>query len=442
MKNGILIKNGHIIDPIRGVDETASLLVSGEKIVWYGKRDDDLPSGEYEQIDARDLVVCPGFIDMHCHLREPGYEEKEDIDTGTRAAAKGGFTTICCMPNTNPPLDSVETVHKIKSVASSRGAVRVLPIGCISKERKGLEITDMDGLAEAGIAGFSDDGFPVVSENVMKEALRRSIRLDLPVIDHCENPAVLNSWDMNGGAIARRLGLRGMPPGAEESIIERDLALNREIGGKLHIAHVSTANSLSLIRKARQEGIRVTAEVTPHHLTMDEGQVLISDTNAKVSPPLRTKKDVEALIAGLIDNTVDIIATDHAPHTLADKERGFAEAAFGISGFETALGSLMRLVYEYGLPVGLIVEKLTLKPAEIISKIFGNPPALVAGAQADITVFNPDKSWVVNTAEFISKGKNTPLAGEMLRGKIILTIYRGRIMYKEPAIVETKGSYE
>lgn len=427
----ILIKNGHIIDPLRHIDENASLIVSAGKILWFGRKGDTVPAGDYKLVDAEGLIVCPGFIDIHCHLREPGNEEKETVATGTRAAARGGFTTICCMPNTIPPLDNAAGINNIKSIILNNAAIGVIPVGCVSQERKGNVITNMDEMAATGIAGFSDDGSTVVSENVMKEALQRSIRLDLPIIDHCEDPTVSGKWDINAGEVSKRLLLRSMPSGSEESIIERDLALNRKIGGRLHLAHVSTADSVFLIRKAKQAGIRVTAEVTPHHLTMTEERVLISGTNAKVSPPLRTRKDIEALVEGLMDNTLDAIATDHAPHTTADKELPFAQASFGISGFETALGSLTKLMHDYKLTFNLVIEKLTVKPAEIISKSFGRTPVLAIGSPADVTVLDLEREWRVDPSEFVSKGKNTPLAGEMLRGKVMLTIYRGKTVYRD-----------
>ena len=371
------------------------------------------------------------FIDLHCHLRQPGYEYKETIATGTRAAAKGGFTTICCMPNTNPPLDNVQIIEQVKAIASRDGIIRVLPIACITKERKGEEILDMEKLAEAGVAGFSDDGSPVINDNIMSSALEFSRKLALPVIDHCENTRLSSGWDMNGGPTARKLGLRGMPIGSEESMIERDIDINRKVNGNLHIAHVSTIGSMALIRKAKKQGVRITCEVTPNHLLLNEDKVLECNTQAKVNPPLRTKRDIESLIAGINDGTIDIIATDHAPHSKSDKDGDFAAAAFGISTFETALGSLINLVSMKKMTLNTVIAKLTVSPVNIINCKLPRLGTLETGSPADITIFDPDESWLVDSNKFLSKGKNTPLEGELLKGKVKITIFEGEIVYRD-----------
>ncbi|MDO8688232.1 MAG: dihydroorotase, partial [Dehalococcoidales bacterium] len=380
------------------------------------------------------LIVCPGFIDLHCHLRQPGFKEKETVATGTLAAAKGGFTTICCMPNTTPPLDNRATIEYVRSKAASEGVVRVLPIGCITRGRKGSELAPMHELAAAGVIGFSDDGAPVLNSGLMRQALEHSLVLGLPVIDHCEDTTLSDGGLMNEGIVSRRLGLRGIPAAAEEIMVARDLALAELTGGWLHIAHVSTAGSVELIRRAREKGIRVTAEVTPHHLTLTEEKLTGYDTNAKVSPPLRTEKDIQALIQGLNQGVIDIIATDHAPHTEADKRVEFALAPVGISGLETALGSLMSLEHNGRLDQMTLIAKLTSEPAGIIGDKYGELGTLTIGAPADITIFDPNREWIVDVKAFASKGRNTPLAGVRLKGKVMATISQGKVVYQDDVI--------
>ena len=436
----ILIENGRIIDPLTGLDDTGDLFIRDGKIAWLSKPETTPIKVDHQVINAAGLVVCPGFIDLHCHLRQPGYERKETIATGTQAAAKGGFTTICAMPNTDPPVDSADTVRYVLNTAGREGTVRVLPIACITRQRQGKELVDMAALAGAGAVAFSDDGSPVINDDIMAAALKNSRTTGLPIIDHCENTGLSEGWDMNGGETARLLGLRGMPDGSEESMIERDIRINRDIGGVLHIAHVSTAASVSLIRRAKKDGVRMTAEVTPNHLTLDDGTVKTAGNNAKVNPPLRSHKDIEALIEGLLDNTIDIIATDHAPHTAADKSGNFATAAFGISTLETALGSLMGLVHSNAIPLKTLISKLTVAPSGLLAGRPGVTCSLTVGTAADITLFDPDLNWVVDIDKFISKGKNTPLAGTTLRGKVMWTIYRGRVVYRDDAAKpEMKG---
>ncbi len=430
----LLIQCGHIIDPSQGIDEIGSLLISKGKISWLDREEVTPPQQNYDVLSAEGLIVCPGFIDLHCHLRQPGFEEKETIVTGSRAAARGGFTTICCMPNTNPPLDNQAAIDYVKSKAATEGVVHVLPIGCISKGRKGEELTDMGKLASAGVIAFSDDGDPVANSRLMRQALEYSCALGLPIINHCEDKALTEGGQMNEGIISTKLGLQGIPATAEEIIVARDLALAKLTGGRLHIAHVSTEGSVDLIRRAKKKGIQVTAEVTPHHLTLTEEKVIGYDTNAKVNPPLRTKRDIQAMIQGLKENVIDIIATDHAPHTEADKLCDFTVAASGISGFETALGSLMSLVHDGQLPLTTLIAKLTCEPAKIIGDKYGKLGTLAIGAPADVTIFAPDMDWVVNTSTFASKGKNTPLAGSALKGKVMATLSQGKLAYKDDSV--------
>ncbi len=439
MMKSLLIQGGHIIDHGQGMDEIGSLLIAEGKISWLGRREITLPQPDYDILHAQGLIVCPGFIDLHCHIRQPGFEEKETIATGTRSAARGGFTTICCMPNTNPPLDNQATIDYVKSTAATEGVVRVLPIGCISRGRKGEELAPMRELASAGVVGYSDDGEPLKSSRLMRQALDYSRTLGLPIIDHCEDKVLTEDGLMNEGIISTRLGIRGIPAAAEEIMVARDLALAQLTGGRLHIAHVSTEGSVDLIRCAKEKGIQVTAEVTPHHLTLTEEKVIGYDTNAKVNPPLRTKRDIQALIRGLKENVIDIIATDHAPHTEADKLGEFSVAAFGISGFETALGSLMSLVHKGQLSLVTLISKLTYEPAKIIGNKYGRLGTLAIGALSDVTVFDPAMNWVVDTRVFASRGKNTPLAGATLKGKVMATISQGKLVYKDDSIT-MKGS--
>jgi dihydroorotase len=338
------------------------------------------------------------------------------------------------MPNTNPPLDNQTAVEYVKSKAASEGVVRVLPIGCISRGRKGQELAEMGELASAGVIAFSDDGEPALNSHLMRQALAYSCAFDLPVIDHCEDKALTEGGQMNEGIISTKLGLRGIPNAAEEIMVARDLALAQLTGARLHIAHTTTEGSVDLIRRAKEMGVKVTAEVTPHHLTLTEERVIGYNTNAKVNPPLRTKRDIQALIQGLNDNTIDIIATDHAPHTEADKLCEFDLAPFGISGFETALGSLMTLVHQRELSLVTLVAKLTHEPARIIGNSYGRLGTLAIGTSADVTLFDLNLEWVVDTKAFASKGKNTPLAGERLKGKVMATISQGKLVYKDDSI--------
>ncbi|UCE98156.1 MAG: dihydroorotase [Dehalococcoidia bacterium] len=434
MTNSILINNGRIIDPSQKMDSIGSLLIVNGRIAWVGDNNDKLPASDYGILDAKGLIICPGFIDMHCHLRQPGFEEKETISSGSRAAAKGGFTTICCMPNTNPPLDSQGMIDYIKVTATNEGATRVLPIGCISRARAGKELVEMGELAEAGVIGFSDDGEPVKSSRLMRQAMEYSLAFGLPIIEHCEDTLLSENGQMNEGIIATKLGLCGIPNAAEENIVSRDIALAELTGARLHVAHVSTRGSVELLRRAKEKDLNITAEVTPHHLTLTEDRVINYDTNAKVNPPLRTEKDVETLIAALKEGVIDIIVTDHAPHTDNDKLCEFALAPFGMSVFETAISSLLKLVHQKQIDIKLLISKLTAEPAKIIGNNFGKLGTLTVGETADITILNPDIEWVVDVNRFVSKGKNNPLNGEKFKGKVMATIHNGKFTYRDDSI--------
>jgi len=448
MSHSLLISGGHLLDSSQEIDKVGDLLITEDKIAWVGDKGLASPQPDLSTIDATGLVVCPGFVDLHCHLREPGFEDKETIATGTRAAARGGFTTICCMPNTDPPLDNQASIDYVRKTAETEGIVRVLPIGCITKGRQGKELTEMSELAEAGVIGFSDDGDPVSSSRIMSLAMDYSCALGLPIIDHCEDKELADGGLMNDGWVSTRLGLNGIPTAAEEISVARDLALAQLTGARLHIAHVSTKGSVELIRRAKEEGIAVTAEATPHHLTLTEERVmgcrsgesnrLTYDTSAKVNPPLRTEDDVAALIKALKDGVIDVIATDHAPHRLVDKMCEFGVAAFGISGLETALGCLMSLVHSGELDLITLICKLTLEPARIIGTKYGELGTLKPGCQADITLFDPNKEWVVNSHNFASKGKNTPFDGYQFKGKVMATIFAGDIVCQDNSVVIAK----
>jgi dihydroorotase len=439
----LLIRGGHLIDPSQGIDQIGDVLIVEGRIVHLGGEMPTVIASEAKQsqaIDATGLVICPGFIDLHCHLREPGFEDKETIATGTKAAAIGGFTTVCCMANMEPPLDNAAVVDWVKRKAGKDSLVGVLPVGCITKGRKGKELTDMAELAEAGVIAFSDDGNPVASSQLMRRALEYSRDLGLPIIDHCEDKALSDNGIINEGQISAKLRLKGIPAAAEEVIVARDLILAKLTETRLHIAHVSTKGSVELIRRAKEEGIPVTAEVTPHHLTLTEERIASEspnkpfDTNAKVNPPLRTKGDIQALIKGLKDGVIDAIATDHAPHTLADKNCGLELAAFGISGLETALGCLMSLVHHGEISLTQLISKLTCEPAKVIGRN-GELGTLKTGALANITILDPDREWIVNSRYFASKGKNTPYDGYKFTGKVMATIANGKIVYIDDSLL-------
>jgi dihydroorotase len=435
----LLIHGGHIIDPSQGIDQVGDLLIGDGKIMQI---EGTFIPGETKHFDASGLVVCPGFVDLHCHLREPGFEEKETIATGTKSAAIGGFATVCCMPNTEPPLDTPAGVDWVKQKASRDSLVALLTIGCITKGRKGEELTNMAQLAEAGVVAFSDDGNPVESSQLMRRAMDHSRDLALPVIDHCEDRTLTNKGIMNEGQLSAKLGLKGIPAAAEEAMVTRNLTLAKQTKARLHIAHVSTKGSVELIRRAKQEGISVTAEVTPHHLTLTEERIMGKspnkpfDTNAKVNPPLRTEEDVQALIQGLKDGVIDAIATDHAPHTLADKNCGLKLAAFGISGFETAFGCLMSLVHRGAINLTQLISKLTCEPAKVIGRN-NELGTLKTGGPANITILNLEHEWTVNSSKFASKGKNTPYDGNKFKGKVMATIANGRIAYIDDCLSYT-----
>ena len=443
----LLIRGGRIIDSTLGLDFIGDVLIANGRIA---RLDPNIERPvETQEIDARGMVVSAGFIDLHCHLREPDPDDKETVATGTAAAARGGFTTICAMPNTRPAMDCPEVVDMVMHSAREEGIVKVLPIGAVTVGREGNEMTDMEALATAGVIGFSDDGSPVSSDDHMREALVRAAALGLPVINHCEDLEMSHGGAMNEGVVSHGLGLPGVPALAEESMVQRDIDLAESTGGRLHLAHVSTAGSVEFLRRAKERGLNVTAEATPHHLTITEEWVIPGraqteeatgmtpgeyNTAAKVNPPLRTDRDVAAITEALRDGTIDCIATDHAPHPEEDKACSFEDAAFGISGFEVAFGLLMSLVHGGKLDLSVLVDRLTAGPARILGIPDRFPGTLRVGSPADVTVFDTEAEWVVNSAEFASKGKNTPLEGARLKGRVMATIVDGTIVYKDEVL--------
>ena len=430
MSDSLLIKGGRIIDPAQDVDKTADLLIKEGKILWLGEGKP--PVDDYAVLEASGLIVCPGFIDLHCHLRQPGDEAKETIASGTWAAARGGFTTVCCMPNTNPPLDNSDMLNYVRTVAAREGLIRVFPIGCVSVGRRGEELADLNDMEMNGAVAYSDDGSPVSSPEVMRRALEYSRDFSRPIINHCEDLTINKGGQVNEGVVSLEMGLPGNPASAEEAMVKRDLELAKETGGHIHIAHVSTEGSVDLIRAAKEDGVHVTAEVTPHHLTLTEDDVLTYGILAKVAPPLRTKNDTIALLRALNDSVIDIVATDHAPHTKEDKAAIFSKAAFGISGFETALGSLAGLILKSELSLNNMIAALTMGPAHVLG--YAKLGTFETGAPADVCIFDLHKEWTVDVEKFASKGKNTPLNGRTLKGKVMSTIYIGRPVYMDEAM--------
>jgi len=421
----IVIKDGHIIDPSQGIDRVGDILIENGKIKEITDQGTKVKNDpEIRIINAQGMIVIPGLIDMHVHLREPGFEYKETIQTGTMAAVKGGFTTVCCMPNTFPVNDNASVTEFIKRKASQEGHCAVLPIGAITKGQKGQELAEIGTMRNEGCIAFSDDGQPVMNSLTMRRALEYSKSFDVPVISHSEDLTLSDDGVMNEGLISVTLGLKGIPPEAEQIMIFRDILLAELTGGRLHIAHVSTEGSVNLIRNAKNRGMNVTAETCPHYFSLTEDAVQGYNTNAKVNPPLRTLRDIAAIKEGLKDGTIDVIATDHAPHHRDEKMRAFDMAPFGISGLETALGLSLRLVQEDILTLPQLIEKMTLNPAKIFRI---NKGTLRAGMDADLLVVDDEIKYTVHAERFISKGKNTPFEGWELKGAPVLTMYKGKI---------------
>jgi dihydroorotase len=425
--SAMLIRGGRVIDPSRRLDAALDLLIEDGKIARLGER---LKARGAEAIDAAGLVVCPGFIDLHTHLREPGREDKETIATGTRAAAAGGFTAVCAMPNSDPVNDNAGITRAILDKAASEGVVRVYPIGAITKGSLGEELAEFGDLREAGCVAVSDDGRPVASARMMRRALEYARAFELTVIDHCEEPTLTHGFAMNEGPVATWLGLRGYPAAAESMVVERDIQLAELTGGKLHIAHLSTAGAVAAVRRGKARGLRVTAEATPHHLLLTDQVVRDSqyDTATKMNPPLRGEADRRAVLEGLRDGTIDCIATDHAPHGVDDKKVEFDQAANGVVGLETAVAlCLDRLVREGHMGLAELVALLSTNPARVLGLPGGT---LAPGSPADVTILDTGRRFKVNPERFESKGRNTPFAGWTLTGRAVITIVSGRTVFR------------
>ncbi len=421
--SAVLLRNGRIIDPAAGVDRNGDLLIEDGKIAMVGEVAADV-ADNIATFDVAGNWVVPGFIDMHVHLREPGEEYKETIETGCRAAAAGGFTAVACMPNTKPVNDCRSVTSFILEQAARSGCVRVYPVAAVSKGSKGLELAEYGELKEAGAVAVSDDGLPVTNSQLMRRAMEYAANHSLLVISHAEEASLAAGGVMNEGLIATRLGLRGIPAMAETIMVYRDLALAELTGERVHIAHVSTAESVDLIRRAKEKGIRVTAETAPHYFTLTEEAVGRYDTHAKMNPPLRTQADVDAIRQGLRDGTLDAIATDHAPHSILEKEVEFDRAANGIVGLETVVPLALELVRSGVLEPAAMVRCLSVNPAAILGVEGGS---LAVGGVADVTVINPDEEYVLGPDDLQSKGKNSPFLGRPLRGRAVMTIVGGAI---------------
>ncbi|MGH7325967.1 MAG: dihydroorotase [Candidatus Rokuibacteriota bacterium] len=418
----LLVRNGRVIDPANTVDDVQDLLLEDGVIRQVGPRL-RAPEGT-DVVDATGKVVCPGFIDAHVHLREPGYEYKETVATGTRAAAAGGFTAVCCMANTQPVNDNGSITEYILDRARTEGRVHVYPIGAVTRGLAGEELSELAELAEAGCVAFSDDGHCIMNAALYRRAMEYTLPFGTVLISHAEDHTLSKGTAMNEGVVSTELGLPGAPAAAEEVMVARDLILAELTGARLHIAHLSTAGAVRLVREAKARGIRVTAEVTPHHLVLTDEAVRSFDANTKMNPPLRTKRDTEALVEALADGTIDCIATDHAPHALSEKEGEYDQAAFGVVGLETAVAVLLdRLVRPGLLPLGTLIARLSSDPARLLNLPGGS---LAPGAGADLTILDLERELTVDPRQFQSKSRNTPFAGWSLRGGSWMTIVNGR----------------
>lgn len=420
----LLIRKGRLVDPVGGIGGVMDILIEDGKLAVIGS---DLREPEARVIDARGLNVCAGLVDMHVHLREPGFEYKEDITTGAAAAARGGFTSVACMPNTRPVLDTPEQIEYVLRRAGESCGVRVWPIGAVSRGQKGQSLTDAAALQEAGCVALSDDGVPVQDANLVRDAMIRCKRLGLTILSHCEDADMVRNYAVNEGRVSRALGLPGRPAIAEEIMVMRDAMLAEETGAAVHICHVSTAGSVEIIRQFKKKGVAITCETCPQYFTLTEDEVLEQGSLARVNPPLRTKMDVEAILEGLRDGTIDVIATDHAPHSVEEKAKPLAEAPSGMVGLETALGVTLTALYHTGfMDLSDILKKMTFHPACILRIPKGR---LSLGGEADFTIFSPDEEWTVEPDQFASKGRNTPFKGRKLKGRVKYTIVGGRVVY-------------
>ena len=425
MAKKYLLKGGRYIDPSTTSDEVIDILIVDGII--DSMKPSIAPPPDCEVIDLRGKIIAPGFVDMHVHLREPGFEHKETIETGTLSAAHGGFTAVCCMPNTNPAIDDESIVRFVHSQGKlvNKGIVDVYPIGAVTKGRAGKELSSIAELVQAGAVGLSDDGAPVFDAEIMRRVLEYAGMFDVPVIQHCEEPSLVRGGVMNEGFVATELGLPGIPSVAEEIMIARDILLTEYTNSRYHVAHMSTAGSVKLVRDAKQKGIAITCEVTPHHFTLTDDAVRSFDTNTKMNPPLRTRDDVEAMKQGIREGIVDVIASDHAPHSLDEKEVDYLQAPFGIVGLETAIGlAITELVASNVITFSQLVEKCSTNPRAIIKRTID----IREGNSANFTFIDPEIQWKVEVSRFKSKSKNSPFDGKALKGRAIGIFNRGELL--------------
>jgi len=423
----VLIKGGRVIDPANGVDEVADVYIEDGRITAAGGK-----AKAAVEIDASELIVCPGLIDMHVHLREPGQEWKEDIESGSRAAVAGGVTTMCCMPNTMPRLDHAGVVRQVIERANQVGLCDVHPIGAVSRNLEGKELTEMRELVRAGAVAFSDDGMPIWHAGVMRKALEYASSFDFLVIQHAEDLELTAGGCMNEGRISTQLGVSGMPAVGEDDMVSRDIMLAKLVDARYHVAHISTQGAVELVRRAQSEGLKVTAEAAPHHFALTEEELLGFNVDAKMSPPLRTETDRQAVIEGLRDGTISVIATDHAPHHEDDKRCGLSCAAFGIVGLETMLPVSLGLERDGVLPMSSLIATMTTNPAKLLHLDAGT---LSEGASADICIFSPDERWTLDRNKLFSKSHNTPWHGREMTGRVNYTLKGGRIVYQKGEIL-------
>ncbi|TDX52769.1 dihydroorotase [Orenia marismortui] len=422
--NKLLLKNAKLVNPAEGIIQDQDLLIIDGKIA---KIENCIKAKDADLIDLNGKILSPGLIDMHVHLREPGFEHKETIKTGTEAAAKGGFTSVACMPNTNPVIDSQTLVEGLLSIAKEDGVVNVYPIGAITKGSQGQELAEISSMKEAGIVGISDDGSPVMNSEMMRLALEYAKDLELTIISHCEDENLAGAGVVNQGYYSTVTGLNPIPSSAESVMVARDICLAEETGSRVHIAHISTKESVELVRQAKKRGVKVSCEVTPHHFTLTDELITSFDTNTKMNPPLRSEEDVAAIKKGLKDGTIDVIATDHAPHSVEEKDVEYNYAPFGIIGLETALALVVSELIEPGiLTLEEALAKLTVNPAEILGI---DKAKIEIGADADLTVIDIDDEWKLRAEDLVSKSKNTPFIDYNLKGRTLMTIVGGKIVY-------------